>query len=550
MAAPVPDSSTAPPPLSEPIVDSLSMIQPTVIPTKDLCTESIDPDLSQTSDSYTVPGSSGTMKETHIFTPLKPTTVSISSMVNEASLPALVPNGMMLRPEMPATDNDSIVIIESVVKKEYRDVEYEPSKVLNAPSDDFTEFQFVQPTTDSNTDIIEPNPIKLNPTNQVNSMSFLPDPSDNNGHVRNMSNDKYLNSFDSSSVKSKNAPSIDHFQMPTIGSFPSDLSKNNSSLHNGNRREFQSYSMNEALPPSNNVTATDTIHEQFGCATDPIEIFSISSLDQSKKQTQTQTQSQKHSYSTIFNPKSNASTQMPSNALSNTPELLKPQNNNNSTAFISSSNMLMPQTVNMPSMSTTYNNAPVIQWPEPGINSDQLEQLERRFFDPPQQNVDAKCDKIESKVENNDTSGDDEWSDFVSVVQPQTPITNILNKNLLKQQNNDEDDWSEFVSSTPLSLQRIQQNTIPTDTNTNYESMFKTWNTPFQSGTTQSTKKYEISANPLRKSATQHVPNGESNTFQSTQQQTIVPSIISLPDLGFVAPKSLLNMPNRSIAKK
>lgn len=544
MATLVPDSSTAPPPLPEPIVDPLSMIQPIDKPTSDLSDESIDSEPSQTSDSYTVPGSSGTMKETHIFTPIKPTTIGISSMINETSPPSLVPNGIMLRPEIPSTDseqfpNESIVIKESVVKKEYRDVEYEPSKVLNAPSDDFTEFQFVQPATDSNADI-EPNPIKSNQTTiQANSMSFLPDSSDNNGHDLNMSNDKYLNSFDSSSLTSKNAPSIDHFQMPTIDStFSSKFPKTNSSLHNGNRADF------EVLSQCNNVTTSDHIHETFGCATDPMEIFSISSLSQSKKQTQA------HSQSTKFEPKSIASIPMTSNALANTPELLQPHNNNNSTAFMSSSNILMPQTVNMPPMSTTYNNAPSIQWPEPGINSDQLEQLERRFFDPPPQNVDAKCDKIESKVENNDTSGDDEWSDFVSVVQPQTPITNILNKNLLKQQNNDEDDWSEFVSSTPPSLQRIQQNTIPTDTNTNYESMFKSWNTPFQSGSTQSANKYAISANPLRKSATQHVSNGEPNTFQSTQQQTIAPSIISLPDLGFVAPKSLVNMPKRTIAKK
>lgn len=213
-------------------------------------------------------------------------------------------------------------------------------------------------------------------------------------------------------------------------------------------------------------------------------------------------------------------------------------NSNNSNNFLSSSKILTPQTMSMSTTTMTTTNNPLsIQWPEPGINSDQLEQFERRFFVQP--------NKIESKE--NDSAADDEWSDFVSVVQPQTPITNILNKNLLKQQNTDEDDWSEFVSSTPPSLlQRSSQNS--TDSTTNYEAIFKSWNPSFQTGPSQSTNSYGIPANPLRQSA-MHLPNGEPSTFQSTHA-TIAPSIISLPDLGFVAPKSLVNMPKRPTAKK
>lgn len=252
------------------------------------------------------------------------------------------------------------------------------------------------------------------------------------------------------------------------------------------------------------------------------------------------------------------------------------------------SSILMPQAANhvqSKQANVGGGNSLTIEWPEPGINVDQLEQLEARFSIQPDSNI--KCSKSDTKQtaakdngqSTTTTMADDEWSDFVSVVQPQTPITNILNKNLLKQQNNEEDDWSEFVSSTPPSLSSLHQFAPPsqnffsintntsnasaaaaatTTTNTNYNNVFTPWTTtPFPQKINayhqNNSDVYGKSANSLRYTKTVNsISNGESShQFQNAMSKpATAPSIISLPDLGFVAPKSLVNMPNRNLAKK
>lgn len=516
-------------------VDSISSTNKIDSHTTDVSECESDP--SPTSDSYTVPGS--TMKETHIFTPIK------ANPSNDISLPTLVANGTKPRSDIPSDDieqtiTDTIFIKESVVKKEYRDVEYEPNK-LSASTDDFSDFQFVQPITIPNNQIIEPIQCLANVEMQSNSINSLPELSTDKFDTDTLSNDAYsskladlpkpatsyvMNSFNNSTFKS--LPSIDN------GQIPSNLQNVSSTaiLSNGNQNEFDFYSFNNSTHKNTPSGSIPNDTNSFDCPKDSMEIFSISSIDHK----------QMHSLSN--------SVQNPSIA-SNSHDLFKQQSNINATMntinsnkYVDSSDILTPQSLNMQSKTIINNNELSIQWPEPGINSDQLNELERRFSI---RSSDSKLDKINEPKENADTIADDEWTDFVSVVQPQTPITNILNKNLLKQQqqsNNDEDDWSEFVSSSaPSNLQR-SPNSIAIDSNTNYESMFKSWNTQ---ATSQHFGNYILQSNTMRQSG--NPSNIELNALQMAQKP-IAPSIISLPDLGFVAPKSLINMPNMSKAKK
>lgn len=471
------------------------------------------------------------------------------------------------------------------MKKEYRDVEYEPNKLLSAIADDFSDFQFAQPTIISNNAPIEPNPSTLSTGSLSNSVNLSNSNSSSNsidstiisnsilqpsavGSILSdltadkteplevTSNDvfgnklpisaSYLNSFESSTFNS----------LPSIDQMANKMRSNPSALTNGNRSDFEFYSLNDNFTSQSNIPVNGgggvdgngilnhDITNNFGCATDSMEIFSISSIDQKHSTTNaTSLKSAPIDNSANFQPTNHINTAI---------------NSMNSHKFTNSLGILTPQTatssVHPPQLTAMNNNASSIQWPEPGINSDQLEQFEKRFFSSPPQSVESTKANVKNE-QSADPSGDDEWSDFVSVVQPQTPITNILNKNLLKQQqkSNDEDDWSEFMSSTPSNLQRLAPNSLAMESNSNYESMFKSWNRPANSQHTNSGN-FIAQPNALRQHQQQHqqqkpICTIESNAFQIAHQP-IAPSIISLPDLGFVAPKSLVNMPNISKAKK
>lgn len=611
---------------SVPIVD---MIRPTKLqPLGDVNVEDVGSETSPTSDSYsyTVPGSSGTMKETHIFTPITPksvtkmigtsiadsaTSVPIATIITTNAIDQFLPslassNGIsQCACDNDAFQSDTIIIKENVVKKEYRDVEYEPNKlVANASADDFTEFQFVQPiqSMPNSNSIIEQNVSNAPLNNQSNSISLLPDIYEKLAQ-KPMPNDRNTNNYDS-------LASISATTLETISATAAA----------GNRSELDLYSINKSSftpsPYSNVATANTAPLEQFACTTDPMGIFSIQSAQYNSHPSLKQQQSTIDIASLSINP----GTQQPNtnninnnnidsisighnnnndnNSMENSMNLVR---STNSTTYIGGgSNILVPQAANNVQLkqANADTNALTIQWPEPGINIDQLEQLEARFSIQPDSNI--KCEKSTATRANEfasssssssssmtatataattttamttttTTTADDEWSDFVSVVQPQTPITNILNKNLLKQQNNDEDDWSEFVSSTPPPPNKLQQfapSSQPqhllginanANTNTNYNNVFQPWTTtPFSQKITAYQQNipdsYTKSANSLRYTKTVNsLTNGESShTFQNSMPKpAATPSIISLPELGYrMAPKSLINMPNRTLAKK
>lgn len=468
--------------------------------TNDLPSFDINNELSPTSDSYTVPGSSGTMKETHIFTPIKPYNIDKTSTVFTLDDNINNTNSNIVGVKCDGTfSNNSIVINESVVRKEYRDIDYDTSKLTTTNSDDFTEFQFAEQTTLNLNDkiSIEPHASSLTITNSQSSVNCDMESTQQNSH-----SDSILDEFDAYTTRQPNSI-MENRSMKPSNEFREhcDNIKVNHIKHN----DFTVFSMNADKTNAHQHGKSDTEHSTS--AINSSNAFQLSS-------------SQLLSMASPINSQSTSIT-----------AVKKPEENPVTRNHISDSfGILIPQTVNSSSISTIpldVQQSVKIEWPEPGLNSKQLAQLEKR--------LPKSSEKHES---NHNANDDDEWSDFVSVTQPQTPITNILNENLLKQQNhgNDEDDWSEFVSSTSSSTCFQQQ---PTQQR-------------YSSAVNNLKPEYTIHSNALYSNMTEYnVGHSNTNGYQtSSSQQTIAPSIISLPDLRFVAPKSLVNMPKRSLAKK
>lgn len=465
-------------------------------------------ELSPTSDSYTVPGS--TMKETHIFTPIKPMTERKSGTPTSG----LAANSAIDKSD-DAFPTNSIVINESVVRKEYHDIDYDSSK-LSTIADEFAEFQSM-PATIAN-DIL---PNKY-PANAFASAALNCDASSNH-HSHHIIDSHFLSEFDTFAVPAKPTLTNEPFK-----SSPAPVNNNLQSAH------FEIFdTFEKPLPINGNATAepNDPLH-------DPADVFSIS-----------------HAPSQMF---SITASDVQSATVDYKPSNLQVDN----------MGILLPKTINNGPAAMSAAVAPRIEWPEPGLDTQQLQQLENRL---PTTNAtlpntsNALPARHRKDSERNHNAGDDdEWSDFVSVAQPQTPITNILNQSLLKQQNNanDEDDWSEFVSSTTpnataastggfiqtgqfLQQQQIHLQCQPQQHHSHHHHQRPS---PVHASHDMSQIFNNNHSNAMHSNMKFNVPHNHHDHRQ--HQSTISSSIISLPDLRFVAPKSLVNMPTRSLTKK
>lgn len=457
--------------------------------------------------SYTAPGSSGTLKETHIFTPVKLPTASPSNAT---------PNSDVECPDFDLEKAAAGVIIkENVVKKEYRDVEYDPARLKNHfdSAEDFSEFQTVE--VSKNQTQITPNailePIKPSTTwteTKVTNQSAI---DESLKSAINLSNNETENAFSGDFNKPTIgvSPSDQMFSAPNDAKFKSNV--NNSSAVDGDDDEFTDFQSTHTTAGISYISRVSAIPE----------IVSTGATYQ------------------IINERSSAISSTIPNVLSTTP--------------------LAPTNILVPQVATTSNpieSKPKIDWPDPGISEDELARFEEIFPQPKTIVSTAKpshpdtAKPIESKPSKHvpgNSKEEDEWSDFVSVAQPQLPITHILSQSLQKQQSNDEDDWTEFVSSTI---------SAPTQNNCSSSGPhFSAWDAPSQFNSWQSSKMssarfsqpFDLSSQtPTRSNGINHTTNGN----PSRQTNRYAPSIISLPDLGFVAPKTLVNMPKPNLTKK
>lgn len=516
-----------------------------------------EPSQSQ-SASYAVPGSSGTLKETHIFTPIKLNIATSHAPSQSNTIDATEIIAAPAANAYPEFDFEKIsagvIIDENVVKKEYRDVEYDPDKLKTPASvenDDFSDYQSVEaPVAEAKSTPNNLNTI-LKPTKTASNISIdWPDP----GTVANTNAiEEFKNYVPNANASIKSEQNIDahvnhsstngyEFNKPSIGVSPSDgmFSASNDAVATTNSRDddfsdFQSTKMAgisyishvSAIPdiiPSgqsfayakSDVAPTSTMPDIF----QRVSLASDMGIDK---------YSEKHS-----NDMHTVSSPIRSTTSSTLSSIVSPFN---------SSSILVPQVALQPKqMLTSKHVSSSIVWPEPGISADELARLETIF---PQTNKVVNASPIHRKPTNNTNhkTDDDEWSDFVSVTQPQTPITNILNQNLQKHQSNDDDDWSEFVSSAapPTSIPSTQRHM------TNSGPNFTSWNAPTQYNSWQHTpfsQSDNFTLSTMRSNGNGMVTNGHHHT----QQQS--PSIISLPNLGFVGPNSLVNMPKTNLSKK
>lgn len=431
----------------------------------------------QTSDSYNVPGSSGTMKETHIFTPNK------SQLETDVELSV---DSNPIDGKHSSEETERVVVIkENVVKKEYRDIEYDPERVISL--DEFSDFQFVNSTTN-----IAKEEIALergqSPLIGPGSNASIDDNSESNSSIVNI--------------------------IPNCNGYEKTCALN----------------MLHSLP----IDQTIQIHKVHDAKNEKNHIENLKRLDESMFVNNTNLHADISVLSSAdIKPITSKSCTDEDEITSNAPTMML-------------SNILKPQLVSAvkPVVKTSIKSSPNIEWPGPGIDTDQLMWLEQRFCTEPQVNG-ATFSENETNTVNNSSekySEDDEWSEFVSVDQPQTPITNILSKNLLKQQN-DEDDWSEFVSSTvPMNTKRTASNTqAPNNVIDSANDLINSsWNC----------NEMSISMVANKASSLYNVSMNQRTSY-TVPPHSEAPSMIStLPDLRFVAPKSLVHMPNSSFMKK
>lgn len=496
----------------------------------------IDSDEStQTTASYVVPGS-GSLKETHIFTPSKsPYSIPQSREVS------------IDKPEPKCPDFDyekaaaGIIIDENVVKKEYRDVEYDPDK-STAPalnnSDDFSDFQSVPiPITVPSTLKPHQNTLPmdfgiLQPTKRNDNIIInWPDPGnvatstelesfDSFQSVEHIGNSSTNDSGVTNDITKSSSSSFTDFAKPVIGVSPSEIMfKTNSTALEDDFSDFQSV---EPIPSHKEVP--DVINSyRIPPASDVIPSNRIEPLAKNTESETIITSEFTASNWTDFQSTTvNDVPMQPSVPLTN---ILQP-------APLQPLQILTPRPVNpQPSLQ------PSSIWPESEIDPDEIARLEAIFPQPQKQSF-----QPETKPQNPNTSKsqeDDEWSDFVSVPTPASqplPITNIITTNIAKHQQ-DDDEWSDFVSSTTQpSMQQWNVSTGPNFTSWNAPPQFDSW----QSSTLfQQPQQFASTLAPaVNPSLISNQPNKTNPNSFFTQK---APSISLIPDLGFVAPKTLVN---------
>lgn len=502
---------------------------------------------TQTSASYVVPGS-GTLKETHIFTPSK----SLYSIPQSRD----VPND---KQESKCPDFDyekaaaGIIINEHVVKKEYRDIEYDPDNITKSPTsalssnDDFSDFQSVPiPTAVQNShkpphqNILSMDFGILQPTKPNDNITInWPDP----GNVVSSTNLESFESFKSAEhIMSSTSPTdfganekskFGDFAKPVIGVSPSEImfEKKSISLED----EFSDFQSVEPISSHNQFSDTisnyqSTLINDVTTPSNKIESLSNNVSDNNSIVSSDKSSSNLRNWTrTEFqSPKMNdqpITTNVPST------NILQP-------APLRPLQILTPQPMNL--QSSPHTNT---IWPESEIDPDEIARLEAIF--PQFSHKQSHQTNFEKKQQNPNSSKqqeDDEWSDFVSVPTPAAqplPITNIISANIVKHQQ-DDDEWSDFVSSTtqPLSLQQWNVNSGPN---------FTSWNAPPQFDSWQSSTIFQQPQQfvPTLPATVNNNPSLISNQTTKTNPNSFftqkAPSISLIPDLSFVAPKTLVN---------
>lgn len=506
----------------------------------------IDAPPAPVSASYAVPGSSGTLKETHIFTPNKIHASPPVARTADAEMAAC-----------PDFDYEKaaagIIINENVVKKEYRDVEYNPN-LTTAGADDFSDFQSSVPTTIASNPLDSPGfssdvlqPTKCIATTEPNNSTVINWPKPGNSAADDVS----------SAI------------MPTSASMPSF------------RDSFDVFLSADPIPMSKPDTAAEDIARQLEvtAAVKPMMPKSISPLTAYAKPVIGVSPTDAMFVSSSVNELSSRSLNSAPNvdddfsdfqcvapATSVTQPTVVPQ-----TKHSAANSILMPQTL-MPQRIASTGPTATLNWPEPGIDPDELARLEAIFPTPKTKatvaTVHTKSDAIGKPMTTASLSppDDDEWSDFVAANPTSQPITHVLSQNINKLQTAkaktpaDDDDWSDFVSNAPITSPVSQWSSAPKFTSWNAPPQFSDWQSgsiykpppQFYSATNnaavtaKTNNGYNYNGSHFNHPVDYNVQSVKStpvtgNLYRAATTTTTTttgktPSISLIPDLGFIAP--------------
>lgn len=457
------------------------------------------------SASYAVPGSSGTLKETHIFTPIK------------MSAPVVEDRAEKCAPE------SAVRIDENVIKKEYHDIEYNPQPSTPSVADEFSDYHSVNETPQilqpiqSSIFINWPDPGRLTGIELGSFDEFISNDSSHlNNNVTNnvelQQDSKEDNSSSSFEIAEHNPSFVETKDeyiriTPTPSPKPSiDFDFFTSHVEPDVNPKAKLSVVNHFLDATSNhfgqpcTSTSDITSDQFptltnGLSKSPIATQQSDSFDDFCD------------FQCVPIPLPEAPT-----AISH-PQMPRP---------LEPTHLLTP--TNTPS---TAEPASQIAWPDPGIDTDEMARLEAIFPTPKTISLPNPITaKSGSPKRQGATTDEVEWTDFVSSSGGFQPITHIINQNILKHQQEkpdtvaDEDDWSDFVSGQSNNHFSPLKMAIATGPN------FPAWNsnaTPSFGSWTPTTSSFKP-------------PSQQPDTSAITQISNRLPTVSLIPDLGFVAP--------------
>lgn len=452
------------------------------------------------SSSYVVPGS-GTLKETHIFTPSK----------------VIAPFVFGEQTDLKKTET-AVRIDENVVKKEYHDIEYNPNPSSPVVADEFSDFQFVSEK-----------PQLLQPIQSGVTINW-PDP----GRLTGVEMESFDQLIQDDSSKSRNVEFKEK-----IDSFPMDVNgKESISIENNPIASPKSSinidnfipKMNRSGKDSNPCSTSTLVNDFLSVDTNHVQVPFISTSNISEDTLNT--------ISTKCNGfDKHPETILKSNSLDDFSDFQSVPIVNNQSALVSSTNvttnmstpleptpMLIPTSI----QPTAKPSASQIAWPDPGIDSDEMARLEAIFPTPKTISLPNPVTVKSGSPKRQGIGVDEvEWTDFVSSSGGFQPITHIINQNILKHQQEippvvattaDDDDWSDFVSSGTSTINQFipPPMTIATSMGPNFPSWNASTTSSFGSWTPSTPK--------------------QSSKPDIAQISNRMPTVSLIPDLGFIAP--------------
>lgn len=560
----------------------MMIISPTTVSSQQIPSVSVVSSFQSIEQQQQLPPktTTSTLRETHIFTPSKGMT-SVSRDVSEKLDDFVIAPMPMSSSSSSSTtvaadesefsdfqSSSEIKINKNVITKEYRDIEYDPDKNLKKPE----------------VSILQPTKIKIETVPSSGIVINWPDPGNvsqnfdnfslsNDGRSQRNSDDFEFTDFQgTNTIKYDPRDEEDVFQnVIAINPIEEPIKIKDEIEIDDEFTDFQ------YVPPSSlsaTSTSTTILPQPITVLPTPLQHTQPKTLVLTPMPTTIPFKENKNEKSNQQQSHPSTATFMPNYSKTNF-EVLNP--------------MKLSQTMDgcLSSASSKIN------WPDPGIDSEEAARVAAAFSH-------KKTDmKHKTTLNSTNSKEEDEWNDFVSsgTIQLQSSQSRVPTTTPK------DDDFGDFVSSTPTnsglgSIQTVSGSTSykwgssqgppsfsswnSTKIGTSQQLMgppkFNSWNQPNQflpnlsSNTSTSTSSSSSSKtsfnnglilNPL--SSISSTINASSNIASSSsasalsssqqQQKNInqkqqIPNIALIPDLSFIAPKTLINVPRTNLTKK